>query len=81
MIKETKFYHQSSINADFDMQKVKLTLSFRGREIVHKNIGINKVDKFIEDISEYGKPEADKSFSGKMIHKTGYIHQKCNNFN
>ena len=50
--------------------KVKLTLSFRGREIVHKNIGINKVNKFIEDISEYGKPEADKSFSGKMIHVT-----------
>ena len=27
MIKETKFYHQSSINSDFDMRKVKLAVS------------------------------------------------------
>jgi len=27
LIIETKFYHQSSINADFDMQKIKLALS------------------------------------------------------
>ena len=60
MIKETKFYHQSSINANFDMQKIKLALSdfpeiddlagvALGFDALHvKNVYNNKL--FLEEI-------------------------------
>jgi len=62
MIQETKFYYQSSINADFDMQKVKLAVSnykdidekvnaFLGFDILHvKNVYNDKL--FIEEIKK-----------------------------
>ena len=62
MIKETKFYYQSSINADFDMQKVKLAVSnykdidekvnaILGFDILHvKNVYNDKL--FIEEIKK-----------------------------
>ena len=62
MITETKFYYHSSINADFDMQKVKLSVSnykdidekvnaILGFDILHvKNVYKDKI--FIEEINQ-----------------------------
>ncbi len=37
--------------------KVKLTVTFRGRELVHTNLGIKVILRAIEDIKEFGVPE------------------------
>ena len=36
---------------------VKLTIFFRGREIVHKDLGINLTKRCIEELKEYGKTD------------------------
>lgn len=47
--------------------KVKLTVLFKGREVVHKDLGITLVERFIKDVSELGIAEQDYSKSGRMI--------------
>jgi translation initiation factor IF-3 len=41
-----------------DGNKVKLTIAFKGREIVHTDLGIKVILRVIEDIKEYGTPES-----------------------
>ena len=38
--------------------KVKLTIFFRGREIIHPELGTQLGDRFIEALKEHGKPES-----------------------
>ena len=45
--------------------KVKLTMTFRGREITHKEIGFRIIEKFIEDVKEKGTPEGRPRALGK----------------
>ena len=82
MIKETNFYHISSINSDFDMQKVKLTLSdftdiedtlggVLGYDVLHfKNIYNNRL--FIEEINK----EVDVNIEYLVV-STGYVMTCC----
>jgi len=47
--------------------KVKITLRFRGREMAHKEVGFQQVEKFIKEASPYGHPDAPARLIGKGI--------------
>ncbi|MHB1646199.1 MAG: translation initiation factor IF-3 [bacterium] len=53
--------------------KVKLTISFKGREIIHTDLGVKVLLRVIEDIKDIGvpespiKPDAKKTFSTIVI--------------
>lgn len=47
--------------------KVRLSLRFRGREIVHRDLGIELLHKFINDLKECGAPESNPKTIGKLI--------------
>ena len=47
--------------------KVKVSMRFRGREIEHKNLGLNLLNKLTEEVAEYAKVEVLPKFEGKQI--------------
>jgi translation initiation factor IF-3 len=47
--------------------KVKVSLRFRGREMMHKEFGFQVVQKFVTDVSAYGHPDAPAKLIGKGI--------------
>ena len=47
--------------------KVKVTLRFRGREMAHKEIGFQQVEKFIKDVTPWGHPDFSPKLVGKGI--------------
>ena len=47
--------------------KVKVSMSFRGREIEHKNLGMNLLNRLTEEVAEYAKVEVLPKFEGKQI--------------
>jgi len=44
--------------------KVKITVMFRGREIVHKELGINMLNKLIEELKDKGAMELEPKLDG-----------------
>ena len=47
--------------------KVKVSMRFRGREIEHKNLGMDFLNKLTEEVAEYAKVEVLPKFEGKQI--------------
>lgn len=47
--------------------KVKVTLRFRGREIAHKDIGMNLMDRMMKDVVDFAKAELTPRMEGKQI--------------
>ena len=47
--------------------KVKVSMRFRGREIEHKNLGLDLLNKLTEEVAEYAKVEVFPKFEGKQI--------------
>ena len=47
--------------------KVKITLRFRGREMAHKELGFQQVEKFAQSLVPYGHPDAPPKLIGKGI--------------
>jgi translation initiation factor IF-3 len=47
--------------------KVKLTLTFRGREMEHKDLGFDTVNKAINDLNQMGVADAPPRLSGRNI--------------
>lgn len=47
--------------------KVKITCMFRGREMLHMNIGYDVVNKFCDDLSDVGSVEAPTKQMGRTI--------------
>jgi translation initiation factor IF-3 len=47
--------------------KVKITLKFRGREMAHTEFGFQVVNKFLEEITPYGHPDAAPKLNGRAI--------------
>ena len=41
---------------------------FRGREIVHQDVGQKIISRFVKDISDVGEVERNDGLEGKMIH-------------
>lgn len=47
--------------------KVKVTVWFKGREILHKDLGFKVIDKIMEDIKEIAKIEQYPKMEGKQL--------------
>lgn len=47
--------------------KVKVSLRFRGREITHNEIGMDLMNRIIEDCSEIAKVELEPKMDGRQI--------------
>lgn len=44
-----------------------MSVFFKGREIMHQDLGQNIIQKFISDVGLYGNPDGEPSKSGKTI--------------
>lgn len=78
VIKELKLSHKISTH-DYQVRvdqaikflqkkyKVKVSLMFRGREIVHSALGESLLQKFIAEIAEIGIPDSEISKSGRSL--------------
>ena len=55
-----------------DKDKVKVRVKFRGREMMHKELGYDLMDKLIEGTKDLGKIESKPSMEGRdmMMHLT-----------
>ena len=47
--------------------KTKITICFKGREIIHKKNGLNLMQKICDDLEDYSKIESLPKFEGKNI--------------
>ncbi|OGT21472.1 MAG: translation initiation factor IF-3 [Gammaproteobacteria bacterium RBG_16_57_12] len=50
-----------------DGDKAKVTLRFRGREMVHKELGQRLLDRIEADLSSYGVIEQKPKFEGRLM--------------
>lgn len=66
-----------------DGNKAKISVGFRGREIVHKDIGRKLLERFIEDTREIGEIESMPKMEGRnmtviLVAKTQKTDKKAN---
>lgn len=54
--------------------KVKVTIQFRGREMAHKELGWELIERIKEDLSEYGEFEQDPKMEGRFL--IGFVTSK-----
>ena len=47
--------------------KAKVSLRFRGREVVHPEIGMTLMTRIAEDLDELGSVEAEPKFEGRQV--------------
>ena len=47
--------------------KAKVSLRFRGREVVHPEIGMNLMTRIAEDLDDLGQIEAEPKFEGRQV--------------
>ena len=47
--------------------KAKVSLRFRGREVVHPEIGMTLMSRIAEDLDELGQVEAEPKFEGRQV--------------
>jgi translation initiation factor IF-3 len=47
--------------------KVKVTLKFRGREMAHKEIGFQVIERFIKEVEPFGHPDAAPKLAGRAV--------------
>jgi len=47
--------------------KVKVTLRFRGREMVHKEVGFQVVERFLAEIAPFGHPDSPPKLVGRGL--------------
>jgi len=47
--------------------KLRLTLTFRGREMAHQELGHQTLERMIEDLKEYGSPEGSFRKMGRRL--------------
>lgn len=50
-----------------DGNKVKVTMRFRGREIAHKDVGFEVVERFRDDLAEMSKADFGPNLEGRQI--------------
>lgn len=50
-----------------DGDKVKVSIRFRGREVLHPEIGEEIINKFIEMVKDYGIVEKKPKLDGKNL--------------
>ena len=47
--------------------KVKLSLFFKGREVMHQQLGADIMQRYIDEIKPYGDPEGELQKSGRSM--------------
>ena len=47
--------------------KVKVNMFFRGREMMHKELGQRVLERLISDIAKHGQPEGDLAMEGRVM--------------
>jgi len=47
--------------------KVKVNMFFRGREMMHKDIGRRVLDRVVGDVAMHGKPEKNPIMEGRVM--------------
>jgi translation initiation factor IF-3 len=47
--------------------KIKVSLMFRGREIVHQHLGQQLMERVLQDVAEIGQPESMPRLEGRSI--------------
>lgn len=47
--------------------KVKVTLRFRGREMAHQEFGFDVVNRFLQALAPWGRPDADPKLVGRGV--------------
>ena len=47
--------------------KVRVNMFFRGREVVHKELGREILERMITDLADYGQPEKEPSMEGRVM--------------
>ncbi|MHB1661078.1 MAG: translation initiation factor IF-3 [bacterium] len=68
-----KFKLKNAVSFLKEGNKVKLTVTFKGRELAHTELGIKVILRVIEDIKEYGvpefpiKPDVKRTFSTILV--------------
>ena len=62
---ETKLKHIRSFLGDGD--RCKVTVFFRGREIVHKDRGIEILERIVKDLEDVGKVEQEPRAEGRTL--------------
>ncbi len=50
-----------------DKDKVKVRVKFRGRELMHKELGYELMDKLVEGVKDIGKVESKPSMEGRNM--------------
>jgi len=50
-----------------ELDKVKITVKFKGREITHHELGMNLLHRVLEITKEYTKVEIEPRFEGKQL--------------
>jgi translation initiation factor IF-3 len=77
-LKEVKMRPRTSVH-DFETKrnkvveflqegaKVKITIMFRGRELAHRNLGFDMIDRMIQDVGEAGQVEARPRIEGPNL--------------
>ncbi len=50
-----------------DGDKAKVSLRFRGREVVHPEIGMQLMERVADDLDEYGQVETEPKFEGRQM--------------
>jgi translation initiation factor IF-3 len=58
---------QHAIDFLCEDMKVKITLRFRGRELAHKELGFQQVEKLVKNLTLFGHPDAPAKLIGKGI--------------
>ncbi|MPN63050.1 Translation initiation factor IF-3 [bioreactor metagenome] len=68
-IAEHDYAHKISQGVEFlgEGCKLKVTITFKGREMAHTEIGFELVKRIMEDLKEYGVVESPAKLLGKNI--------------
>lgn len=62
---ETKIKHVRRFLEDGN--KAKITVRFRGREMAHRELGMDILQKLIQEVAGIAKVDAEPKFEGKML--------------
>ncbi len=47
--------------------KVKVIVVYRGRELVHKELGLKILDRIVADLADHGEPESEAKMEGRNL--------------
>jgi translation initiation factor IF-3 len=51
-----------------ERDRVKITIQFRGREIAYTNLGVDLLERVIEELSDIGQPDGAPRREGRFMH-------------